>query len=152
MPAPVFSEVGVRGAPVVNVESLINKPNNVYAELYKMFLMDFHTNGEARKEWTDSMIRQNAPYPNPITPELLADPYWKEPSAYYGGQSFREMESIGLNNPAENLRVTTADAEADEIISTELESYVAGDQSMDEAIRNMGRRLRDRIGRAPAAR
>ena len=97
------------------------------------------------------MVEQNAPYPNPMTMELLADPFWKEPSAYYGGQSFREMEGIGLQNPSENLRVTTNDAEADQIISAEVEKYVAGDQTMAQAIENMGKVLRDRIGKTTAA-
>jgi len=96
------------------------------------------------------MVEQNAPYPNPISIELLKDPYWKAPSDYYGGQSFRELEGIALGNPSENLRVTVEDAEADQIISAELEKYLAGDQTMDMALSNMGKVLRDRIGKAPA--
>ena len=150
MPAPMFEDIGTRGAPTVAIECIVKKPKMPYAELYKKYWLDFHLNGEARNRWTDKMVEQNAPYPNPITPELLADPYWKEPSAYYGGQSFREMEGIGLQNPSENLRVTVKDAEADQIISAEVEKYVAGDQTMDQAIKNMGKVLRDRIGSAPA--
>lgn len=150
MPAPMFQDIGKRGAPVIAIESLLKKPKMPYAELYKKYWLDFHLNGEARNAWTDKMVEQNAPYPNPMTMELLADPFWKEPSAYYGGQSFREMEGIGLQNPSENLRVTTKDAEADQIISAEVEKYVAGDQTMAQAIENMGKVLRDRIGKAPA--
>ena len=150
MPAPMFKDIALRGAPVVGPKSLIKKPKMVYAELWKKYWLDFHFNGEARKKWTDAMVEQNAPYPNPITKELLADPYWKEPSKYYGGQSFREMEATGLENPSQNLRVTIKDAEADQIISAELEKYLAGDQTMDKAISNMGQVLRDRIGKAPA--
>ena len=151
MPAPMFTDIGTRGAPVVNIEALIKKPKMPYAEFYKKFMLDFHFNGEARNAWTTKMVEQNAPYPNPITKELLADPFWKEPSAYYGGQSFREAEGIGLQNPSENLRVTVKDAEADQIISAELEKYVAGDQTMAQAIENMGKVLESRIGKAPAA-
>ena len=151
MPAPMFQDIGKRGAPVIAIESLLKKLKMPYAELYKKYWLDFHLNGEARNAWTDKMVEQNAPYPNPMTMELLADPFWKEPSAYYGGQSFREMEGIGLQNPSENLRVTTNDAEADQIISAEVEKYVAGDQTMAQAIENMGKVLRDRIGKAPAA-
>ncbi len=151
MSAPMFKEIGKRGAPVIAIESLIKKPKMPYAELYKKYWQDFHLNGEARNAWTDKMVEQNAPYPNPMTMELLANPFWKEPSDYYGGQSFREMEGIGLQNPSENLRVTTQDAEADQIISAEVEKYVAGDQTMAQAIENMGKVLRDRIGKASAA-
>ncbi|PID56805.1 sugar ABC transporter substrate-binding protein [candidate division KSB3 bacterium] len=151
MPAPVFQDIGTRGAPVVAIEALIKKPEMPYAELYKKYLLDFNFNGEARNAWTTKMVEQNAPYPNPMVLELLADPFWKEPSAYYGGQSFREMEGLGLQNPSENLRVTTHDAEADQIISAELEKYVAGDQTMAQAIENMGKVLKDRIGKTTAA-
>lgn len=44
--------------------------------------------------------------------------------------------------------VTPSDAEADEIISAEIEKYVAGEQTMDEAIANMDRELKIRIGQA----
>jgi multiple sugar transport system substrate-binding protein len=46
--------------------------------------------------------------------------------------------------------VTTADAEADTIISDELEKFVANAQTMDQAIANMGKVLREKIGTAPA--
>lgn len=150
MSAPMFKDIGTRGAPVIAIEGLIKKPKMPYAEFYKKYLLDFHLNGDARNAWTTKMVEQNAPYPNPMTLELLADPFWKEPSAYYGGQSFREMEGIGLQNPSENLRVTTNDAEADQIISAEVEKYVAGDQTMAQAIENMGQVLRDRIGKTSA--
>ena len=51
-------------------------------------------------------------------------------------------------NGAENLVVTPQDAEADEIISAELENYVAGNQTMDEAIANMDKNLKAKIGKA----
>ena len=44
--------------------------------------------------------------------------------------------------------VTPQDAEADTIISAELEKYVAGDQSMDDAIANMQKNLEAKIGKA----
>ena len=74
--------------------------------------------------------------------------HWKEPSEFYGGMSFREMEGKCLENGAENLVVTPQDAEADEIISAELENYVAGNQTMDEAIANMDKNLKAKIGKA----
>jgi multiple sugar transport system substrate-binding protein len=151
MPAPVFADLGLGGAPVVGMQCPINKPDAPYAELYKRVWEGFHFDGEIRKEWTNAMVEQDAPYPNPIAAELLADPFWQEPSPFYGGQSFREMEGVGLQNVSENLRVTEADAEADEIISAELEKWIAGSQTMDEAIANMGAQLRERIGQAPPA-
>ena len=48
------------------------------------------------------------------------------------------MEGEGLKNVSTNLRVTTKDAEADTIISAELEKVVANAQTMDQAIANMG--------------
>ena len=153
MTAPMFESVGTRGAPVVALESLPNPPGgNTYAGLYLEYLLDFQTNIDARIAWTESMLEQGQTVSAPITHEALEDPYWRSPTPYYGGQSLLGMESDGLHNPSENLRVTTADAEADAIISAELEAYVAGDQTMEQAIANMGRVLRDRIGQAPPAR
>ena len=79
---------------------------------------------------------------------MLEDPFWKEPSDFYGGQSFREMEGKGLENSSKNLVVTPQDAEADTVISAELEKYVAGDQGMDDAIANMQKNLEAKIGKA----
>lgn len=149
MSAPVFEEIGLGGAPVVGMQCLIDKPNPVYADLYKLIWEDYHFNAAAREKWTNQMVEQNAPYSNPIARELLEDEFWKEPEPFYGGQSFREMEGKGLENPSQNLRVTEKDAEADQIISAEIEKWVAGSQTMDEAIANMGQQLRDRIGQAP---
>ncbi len=149
MSAPVFEDVGLGGAPVVGMQCLIDKPNPVYADLYKLIWEDYHFNAAAREKWTNQMVEQNAPYSNPIARELLEDEFWKEPEPFYGGQSFREMEGKGLENPSQNLRVTEKDAEADQIISAEIEKWVAGSQTMDEAIANMGQQLRDRIGQAP---
>jgi len=149
MSAPVFEDVGLGGAPVVGMQCLIDKPNPVYADLYKLVWEDYHFNAAAREKWTNQMVEQNAPYSNPIARELLEDEFWKEPEPFYGGQSFREMEGKGLENPSQNLRVTEKDAEADQIISAEIEKWVAGSQTMDEAIANMGQQLRDRIGQAP---
>ena len=94
------------------------------------------------------MEKQNAPYANPICLKLLQDDFWKAPSDYYGGQSFREMEGKCLENGAANLIITPQDAEADEIISAELETYVAGNQTMEQAIANMDKNLKAKIGQA----
>lgn len=58
------------------------------------------------------------------------------------------MEGKCLANGAENLAVTPQDAEADVIISAELETYVAGKQTMEEAIRNMDKNLKAKISKA----
>ena len=58
------------------------------------------------------------------------------------------MEGKCLANGAENLVVTPQDAEADVIISAELETYVAGKQTMEEAIRNMDKNLKAKISKA----
>ena len=97
------------------------------------------------------MVAQNAPYANPISLEMLKDPFWKEPSAFYGNQSFREMEGKGLENASANLSITPQDAEADKIISVELERYIAGDQTMKQTIANMDKNLKSKIGKAETA-
>ena len=94
------------------------------------------------------MEEQNAPYANPISKEMLEDEFWKEPSEFYGGQSFREMEGKCLENSSKNMTVTPQDAEADEIISAEIETYIAGDQSMEKAIENINNNLKAKIGKA----
>ena len=145
--SPMYKEIGTRGAPVINFEAIINTPDNTYAELYKKYWIDFNFNEDSRISWTKSMVSQNAPYPNPITPEMLNNEFWKEPSPYYGGQSFRQIEGQSLNNPSTNLRVTVDDAEADQLISIELEKFIAGDQTMDEAIINMAKNIKSKIGK-----
>lgn len=148
MAAPIFKEIGTGGAPVSSYFAVVAKPNGKYTGLVEKLWYDFHHDNEARKAWVQAMVEQNAPYANPITLEMLEDPFWKEASDFYGGQSFREMEGKCLENPSKNLAVTAQDAEADLIISHELELYVAGDQTMQEAIANMDSVLKQRIGKA----
>ncbi len=148
MSAPEFEGVGKAGAPVSQYMGIIEKGDNPYSELFRMMWYDFTFDIEAKEEWVNSMEAQNAPYSNPVSIEMLEDPFWKEPSDYYGGMSFREMEGKCLSNGADNLVVTPQDAEADEIISAELEKYVAGNQSMDDAIANMDKNLKAKIGKA----
>ena len=122
--------------------------DGVYKELVEQMWKDFTFDKESKEAWVKSMEEQNAPYTNPISLELLEDDFWKEPSDYYGGQSFREWEALTLKNGADNMVVTPQDAEGDEIISAEIEKYVAGDQTMEEAIANMDKNLKAKIGKA----
>lgn len=148
MPAPEFESVGKAGAPVSSYFCIVDKGDNVYAGLLEKLWYDFTFDVESRTAWVKSMEAQNAPYANPISLEMLNDEFWKEPSEFYGGQSFRQMEGEALDNSARNLVVTPQDAEADEIISSELENYVAGNQTMEEAIQNMDKNLKAKIGKA----
>ncbi len=148
MAAPEFEGVGKAGAPVSQYMGIVEKGDNPYSELFRMMWEDFTFDTEAKETWVISMEEQNAPYSNPVSKEMLEDPFWKEPSDFYGGQSFREMEGKCLENGAENLVVTPQDAEADEIISAELETYVAGNQTMEQAIANMDKNLKAKIGKA----
>lgn len=148
MSAPVFTEIGTAGAPVSTFYCMIDKHSDVYTDLIKQMWYDFATDGEAYKAWVGEMVAQNGPYNNPISLEMLADPYWQEGSDFYGGQSFRKAESEALNNPSKNMRVTPNDAEADNVISAEIEKYVAGEQTMEQAIANMDKELKLRIGKA----
>src|SRR5450759_1412006 len=150
MKAPVFKDIGVGGAPVIEIQCITNKPNAPYADLYKAMWEDYNFNAPAREAWTTDMVNQKGAYGNPIAKELLVQPFWKQPEPYYGGQSFREWEGIGLQNPSVTMRVTQKDAEADTIITAEVEKVVAGNQTMDQAIANMGKNLRYKIGKAPA--
>lgn len=148
MPSPEFEEVGKAGAPVSSYFCIVNKGDNVYAGLLEQLWKDFTFDTESRNTWVKSMEEQNAPYANPISLEMLQDDFWKEPSDFYGGMSFREVEGQCLENGAENLVVTPQDAEADEIISAELENYVAGNQTIEEAIENIDKNLKAKIGEA----
>ena len=148
MKAPVYEDLNLGGAPVSQYWALINNPDDPYTTLFQKLWHDFQFDNEARKEWVNEVESQNGPYANPVALSMLEDPFWKEPSDFYGGQSFREMEGKGLENSSQNLVVTPEDSEADTIISAELEKYVAGDQTMDEAIANMQANLESRIGQA----
>ena len=148
MSAPAFEGVDKAGAPVSQYMAIIEKGDNPYSELFRQMWYDFTFDTQAKEVWVNSMEEQNAPYSNPVSKEMLEDPFWKEPSDFYGGQSFREMEGKCLENGVANLVVTPQDAEADEIISAELEKYVAGNQSMSDAIANMDKNLKAKIGKA----
>jgi len=148
MSSPVFDSVGKAGAPVSLYFCIVNKGKNVYAGLLEKMWHDFHFDTKSRNEWVDSMEKQNAPYANPISLEMLKDEFWTKPSDYYGGQSFRKAEGDCLKNSAANLVITPQDAEADTIISTELEAYIAGNQTLDQAIANMDKNLKSKIGKA----
>lgn len=148
MNAPVFSEVGTAGAPVSNFLCVVNNGTNEYAGLVEKMWYDFQTDNENRKAWVNEMVEIGGAYSNPINKEMLADPFWQETAEFYGNTSFRQAEGEGLNNPSANMPVTIDDAEADEIISAEIERYVAGEQTMEQAIANMDTELKNRIGQA----
>lgn len=148
MNAPVFEEVGTGGAPVSTYFCLVDNGSNEYVGLIEDLWYDFQNNTEAINEWVTEMERIKGAYSNPVSKATLADPFWQEPSEFYGGQSFRKAESDGLANPSKNLTVTPQDAEADSIISAEIEKYVAGEQTMDQAISNMDKELKLKIGTA----
>ena len=148
MNCPVFKEVGTGGAPVSTMFCFVDTGTNEYRTLFEKIWYDFQTDTEHRNAWVAEMEKINGPYSNPVAKNVLSDPFWSEPSTFYGGQSFRKAESDGLANPSKNMRVTASDAEADTIISAEIEKYVAGEQTMDQAIANMDKELKLRIGKA----
>ena len=150
MSAPAFEGVDKAGAPVSQYMAIIEKGDNPYSELFRQMWYDFPLWTPRQKKygsipWKNRTLLIPTLYPKEM---LESDPFWKEPSDFYGGQSFREMEGKCLENGAENLVVTPQDAEADEIISAELEKYVAGNQSMSDAIANMDKNLKAKIGKA----
>jgi multiple sugar transport system substrate-binding protein len=148
MNAPVFSGIKTGGAPVSTLYCIVDKAPNKYTGLIQKLWYDFQTNLEERNSWVDEMEKIKGPYSNPVSKKLLAHSFWQAPSGFYGGQSFRKAEGDGLNNPSSNMPVTASDSEADIIISAEIEKYVAGEQSMDQAIANMDRELKVRIRKA----
>jgi len=137
MSAPVFEEVGTAGAPVSSYFCLVDCHDEELTNLAIKMWTDYITDGEAYKAWVSEMDSVKGPYSNPISRRMLEDPFWQLPSDFYGGQSFRKAESEGLNNPSANMPLTLDDAEADNIISAEIEKYVAGEQTMEEAIARM---------------
>ena len=148
MNAPYFKEVGTVGAPVSTSFCLVDTGTNEYTDLIKMLWYDFQTDTETRNAWVGEMEKLKGPYSNPVAKNVLADPFWQEPSEFYGGQSFRKAEGDGLANSSKNMKVTASDAEADTIISAEIEKYVAGEQTMAQAIANMDKELKIRIKKA----
>ena len=148
MNAPVFEEIGVGGAPVSQYFCLVDTGTNEYETLIQDMWYDWQNNNEAIQARVNKLVEQNGPYANPVSKEVLADPFWQAPEPFYGGQSFRKAESDGLNNAAKNMVVTPQDAQADNIISAEIEKFVAGEQTMDQAIANMDKELKLQIGQA----
>ena len=146
--APVFTEIGTGGAPVTTTFCFVDKKKNTYTDLFYQLWYDFQTDTETRNAWVRKMDEMKGPYSNPVSKDVLSDSFWQEPSDFYGGQSFRKAEADGLANPSKNLEVTASDAEADTIISAEIEKYVAGEQTMDQAIANMDKELKLRIKQA----
>ena len=145
MPAPVFEEVGTAGAQAIGMYCIVNKGNDPYTDLFVDMMLDFNLNIEARNAWSDEMIAEDLPTEHPITKDMLADPYWSQPSDYYGGQSYKQMVTKSYENQSDNLPVTENDAEADNIISAELEKYVAGAQDMETTLSNIGDQLRQKL-------
>ncbi|WP_320129737.1 ABC transporter substrate-binding protein [uncultured Sphaerochaeta sp.] len=145
MNVPVFKEIGTGGAPVSTSFCLVDTGSNEYTKLFQMLWYDFQTNTEERNSWVAEMEKLKGPYSNPVAKNVLADSFWQAPSEFYGGQSFRKAEGDGLANSSKNMTVTASDAEADTIISAELEKYIAGEQTMDQAIANMDKELKIRI-------
>lgn len=82
---------------------------------------------------------------HPITKKLQADPYWVETSEFYGGTSYRQMVTKAFENPSANLPVGLNDAEADTIIASEMEKWVAGAQDMEQTITAIGNELRTKL-------
>jgi multiple sugar transport system substrate-binding protein len=149
MKAPVFPEIGTGGAPVPNGWCILDKKPNKYVGLIRKFWYDFQTDVKARNTWSEERAKVGGFYCIPLSKKLVADPFWQAPTSYYGGQSFFKAESDSLAaNLSPNMPLTIQDTEADAIISAEIEKYVAGEQTMAQAIANMDRELKLKIGKA----
>lgn len=145
MPAPVFEEIGTAGAQVIAMYCPVNTGNEEKTKLFVDMLLDFNLNAAERNQWTEDMLAMDYATEHPITKELQADPYWLEASDFYGGESYRQMVTASFENPSANLEVNLNDAEADSIISSEIEKWVAGAQDMEATIAAIGEQLRVRL-------
>lgn len=143
--APYYEEIGTVGAPVVGGAAIVNKPDNKYAQLYTDIWKDYNFNFEERKAYVEQMIEEGGPYSNCVVLEALEDEFWQKGDEFYGGQSLMKAETDGLVNASAPLRVSEYDALADSVISPEIEKYLAGEQTMDEAITNAAEQLRMQI-------
>lgn len=143
--APYYEEIGTVGAPVVGGAAIVNKPDNKYAQLYTDIWKDYNFNFEERKVYVQQMMDEGGPYSNTVVLEALEDEFWQQGDEFYGGQSLMKAETDGLVNASAPLRVNENDALADSVISPEIEKYLAGEQSMDEAISNAAEQLRMKI-------
>ena len=148
MAAPVFEDIGLAGAPISQYFCIVDTGTNEYEDLCREIWWDSQNNIEAIKKKVTELEAINGAYDNPVSKASLADPFWSEPSDFYGGQSFRQIQTDGLQNVSKNLVVTPQDAQADNIISEELEKFVAGEQTIEQAIANMDKELKLQIGQA----
>lgn len=148
MPAPVYEDIGLRGAPVTEMFVIINKPERKYEQLYKDMWYDYMFDADFRNTYADTMTSQDMPCWNPLSKSLTQDDFWKAPDDYYGGQSLREMETVGLENCAPNMPITASDVEADKIIATGIDKLVVGDWDMETTIANIDQDLKTKIGKA----
>lgn len=148
MPAPTY-ENGLRGAPVTEMFAIINKQGETkYEQLIKDCWYDYMFTAEFRNTYADLMAEKKMPCWNPLSKKLAADEYWQQPAEYYGGQSFKGMETLGLENCAPNMVITGSDVEADQIIRDGLDKMIVGDWDMETTITNIDAELKNRIGRA----
>ena len=145
MPAPVFDEVGTAGAQIIAMYCPVNTGDEAKTKLFVDMLLDFNLNVQARNQWTKDMLDMNYAVEHPITKKLQADPYWVETSEFYGGTSYRQMVTKAFENPSANLPVGLNDAEADTIIASEMEKWVAGAQDMEQTITAIGNELRTKL-------
>lgn len=146
MSPPESRGIGKTRAPVSSHFCTVNKGDNVYTGLLEQLRKGSTFDTESRNTWIKSMESQNVPYTNPISLETLQNDFWREPSDFYGGVSFRRMEGECLENGVTSMTVTPQDTGIDEIISSEPESYMAGNQTMEQATTNIGKNLKAEIG------
>lgn len=143
--APYFEDIGLRGAPVGGGAAIVKKPDQKYADMFYDIWMDYNFNFEARKEYVQQMMDEGGPYSNSVVKEALEDPFWQQGDDYYGGQSLMKAEADGLVGCAPPLATNVNDNLADGIISPEIEKFLAGEQTIDEALANADRQLKEKI-------
>ena len=80
MEAPVFQDLNLGGAPVVDIQCLPKKPNEPYVDLARQMWYDYNLNSEARKNYTLNVIKENGPVQNPLSKAMLADPSGRNPT------------------------------------------------------------------------
>lgn len=74
--------------------------DDTYTDLILQMWYDFATDGEAYKTWVNKMTEINGPYNNPISKEMLADPFWQEPPTSTAASPSARRKATPWPNPS----------------------------------------------------
>ena len=115
--------------------AIIEKGDNPYIRLFRWMWMISPLTPRQEKYGSIPWKGRTLLIPTQSIKEMLEDPFWKEPSDC--GQSFREMEGKCLENSAASTGSNTSGCKRQMKSFLLSWKYVAGNQSMSDAIANM---------------